>query len=210
MDHDKNVELAILQEIEEQPSFTQRDLSKKLSIALGLSNAYIRRLVEKGYVMVTTMPRKRVYYNLTPKGILEKSRLTLLYMRDSLHYYRDLRAWIGKTLQDLHQRGARRVVILGTGEVAEIVFIMLRQTGMELLAVVEIEPKKTHFVGLEVFGPERLDADDYDALIVAETADENAEALARLVAKHHLPLEKMVSFTGLPIALPNPDEGAAT
>jgi DNA-binding MarR family transcriptional regulator len=209
MIQNENLELKILEEIEQRGTFTQRDLSRKLRIALGLSNAYIRRLVEKGYVMVTTMPRHRVFYNLTPKGILEKSRLTLLYMRDSLHYYRDLRERIGRTLQALHERNARRVVILGTGEIAEIVYIMLRQTGMEPVAVVEIAPKKAHFLGLEVFGVERLRGADFDALVVAEDPWENPAALEKLIADRRLPVEKMTFFTGEPVVAPPAAAGDA-
>jgi DNA-binding MarR family transcriptional regulator len=209
MDENNNLELRILEEIEQGGAFTQRDLSKKLSIALGLANAYLRRLIEKGYVMVSTMPRHRVFYNLTPKGIMEKGRLTLLYMRDSLHYYRDLRERIGKTLQALRERNARRVVILGTGEIAEIVYIMLRQAGLEPVAVVEIAPKKTHFLGLEVFGVEHLAGADFDALVVAEDPGENPAALEKLIAERRLPLEKMTFFTGEPVVAPPAGDGAA-
>jgi len=196
MDQKETIELKILEEIEKQGTFTQRDLSKKLRIALGLSNAYIRRLIEKGYVMVSNMPKKRVFYNLTPKGILEKSRLTLLYMRDSLDYYRALREKISATLQALSDAGAGRVVILGTGEIAEIVFLMTRQVGMELVAVVEISPKIEHFLGLEVFGVQRLQKNDYDAIIVAEEVFGDTAPLARLISDLDLPTEKMVLFSG--------------
>ena len=193
---DEVLEFKILEEIGQGKSFTQRDLSKKFNIALGLSNAYIRRLIEKGYVMVSTMPRKRVFYNLTPKGILEKSRLTLMYMRDSFEYYRFLRKSIQQTLDSLVQSGVRRVVIFGTGEIAEIVFIMLRQSGMQPWSVVEFEPKKTHFLGLEVCGADRLNKDDFDVIIVAEEIYEDSSHLAKAIREMNLPVEKMLLFTG--------------
>jgi DNA-binding MarR family transcriptional regulator len=190
------LELQILEQIEKEGAFTQRDLAKRLRVALGLSNAYIRRLVEKGCVMVSTMPKKRVFYNLTPKGILEKSRLTLLYMGDSLDYYRKLRETIGDTLESLQHQGASRIVILGTGEIAEIVFIMARHRQMQLVAVVELEPKTELFLGLTVQGPERLREEDFDAIIVAHDLTGAADSLARVTLEKKLPVEKMVTFNG--------------
>ncbi len=196
MDQKESLQLQILEEIEKSGSFTQRDLAEKLQIALGLSNAYIRRIIEKGYVMVTTMPRKRVYYNLTPTGLLEKSRLTLLYMKDSLDYYRSLRQTIEKTLMALIDQGLTRLVILGTGEIAEIVYILTRQSDINLVAVVEIEAKKTPFLGLEVHGVERLSKDNYDIIMLTEDGFENNEKLARAIFKNELLIEKIISFTG--------------
>lgn len=200
MDQRETIELQILQEVETKGEFTQRDLASSLEIALGLSNAYIRRLVEKGYVMVTTMPRKRVVYNLTPKGIVEKGRLTLLYMRDSVDYYRKLRETIGRTLAEMHREGADRLVILGTGEIAEIAYIMVKHQGMRLVAVVEIEPKAENFLGLAVKGPADLAGVKYDAILVAQDLAAGADALARVIEERGLPVEKMVTFLGNRIA----------
>ena len=196
MDQKDTIQLQILEEMESKGDFTQRELAQKLNIALGLSNAYIRRIIEKGYVMVSKMPRKRVFYNLTPKGIAEKSRLTLLYMKDSLNYYRMLRQAIETTLQGLLSHGLRRLVILGTGEIAEIAYILIRQTSLELVAVVEIQRKTTTFLGLEVTGAERLSQKDYDVILLAEESIEGNKQLAEAILKHQLPAEKIVSFTG--------------
>lgn len=196
MDQKEALQLQILEEMESKGDFTQRELAQKLNIAIGLSNAYIRRIIEKGYVMVSKMPRKRVFYNLTPKGIAEKSRLTLLYMKDSLNYYRTLRQTIETTLQSIHSRGLRRLVILGTGEIAEIAYILTRQNNLELVAVVEIQRKTTTFLGLEVTGAERLNQKDYDVILLAEDIVEDSKQLAEAILKYQLPAEKIISFTG--------------
>jgi DNA-binding MarR family transcriptional regulator len=65
--------LKILQEFDAKDPPSQRYLSNKLNISLGLVNAFIKRLTQKGYFKLTTIPRNRVKYILTPKGVLEKS-----------------------------------------------------------------------------------------------------------------------------------------
>ena len=42
--------LQILEELSKSGSLTQRDISKRLGLALGLVNSYIRNLISKGYI----------------------------------------------------------------------------------------------------------------------------------------------------------------
>ena len=51
--------LQLLDEISKNHELTQRDLSRKLGVALGLINSYLKNLVSKGYITVSTIPRKR-------------------------------------------------------------------------------------------------------------------------------------------------------
>ena len=196
MESKRNLDLQILEEIEKNGNLTQRDVAKKLQIALGLSNAYIRRLIGKGYVMVKTMPRKRLFYNLTPKGIIEKSRLTLLYMSDSLEYYRDIKKKILSTLLSLKASGIETLAILGTGEIAEIVLLMAYHLEMKIDAVIELRPKSATFFGIPVFGMEKLKSINFDAIIVAEDILINHEPLVKIINDHGLNTENMVLFTG--------------
>ena len=64
--------LKILEALEKDPTQTQRDLSHQLKISLGLVNAFTKRLVKKGYFKITTIPKNRIQYMLTPKGWLKK------------------------------------------------------------------------------------------------------------------------------------------
>ncbi len=54
--------LRILDEISRESSITQRTLSGKLNIALGLVNTYIKRLAKKGHIKITKGPMNRVKY----------------------------------------------------------------------------------------------------------------------------------------------------
>ena len=52
-------ELQLLSEVKENPEVTQRQLSVRLGIALGLTNVLVRNLVQKGYVRVLQASWKR-------------------------------------------------------------------------------------------------------------------------------------------------------
>src|SRR5512135_2723290 len=81
--------LQILGELSGNDALTQRDLSKRLGIALGLVNSYIRNLAKKGYITIKAIPPKRYAYYLTPKGLAEKTRLTYDLLHDYTRIYRE-------------------------------------------------------------------------------------------------------------------------
>src|SRR5437016_8459944 len=112
MDIQDQRDLQLLNEVEQNAAVTQRSLAKKLGVALGLTNLYLKRLARKGYIKITTIPRNRIKYLLTPRGMAEKSRLTFLYMQYSLSYYRDIRQRLKDVLSGLSSAGAKRVVTL--------------------------------------------------------------------------------------------------
>ena len=116
-------DLEILNHIEENPDTTQADLATQLGVAVGSVNWYIKRLVNKGYVKVTQMQRRRLRYLLTPKGVAEKARLTKEFMQMSLHWYRVTREASKKFLDEVRQAGYDTVCIQGDGDLAEIVYL---------------------------------------------------------------------------------------
>jgi DNA-binding MarR family transcriptional regulator len=50
-------------ELDRDGNSSQRELSQRLNISVGLVNAFLKRLVNKGYFKVRTMPRNRLKYS---------------------------------------------------------------------------------------------------------------------------------------------------
>ena len=91
-DVDENtITLGVLSAIEEDDRATQRAISRDLGIALGLTNAYLKRCVKKGFIKVRHIPANRYAYYLTPQGFAEKSRLTAEYLSISFNFFRSSR-----------------------------------------------------------------------------------------------------------------------
>jgi DNA-binding MarR family transcriptional regulator len=104
--------LQLLSEVEKSSGITQRALAERLGVALGLTNLYLKRLARKGYIKVTTIPRNRIKYLLTPRGVAEKSRLTYEYMQYSLSYYRGMRIRLKDALQGMSMAPREKVLTL--------------------------------------------------------------------------------------------------
>jgi DNA-binding MarR family transcriptional regulator len=119
----KNYDLEILNHIEAHPDTTQADLATQLGVAVGSVNWYLKRLINKGYIKVTQMQRRRLRYLLTPKGVSEKAHLTASFMQASLRWYRETRETSKELLDQVKQAGYDTVCIEGDSDLAEIVYL---------------------------------------------------------------------------------------
>jgi DNA-binding MarR family transcriptional regulator len=140
----------LMEEITREEPVTQRELSRRLDIALGLVNSYLKNLVAKGYVRIKTFPKNRYAYILTPQGIAEKSRLAYQHLSYFTNLYRIARQDYAALFRSLDAAGVRRVSFCGVDEVAEIAYLSLRETGIELVAVMDEGQIGEPFFGMGV------------------------------------------------------------
>lgn len=158
-------DLQLLEAVEEQSTITQRTLAARLGIALGLTNLYVKRLIQKGYIKCETLQPRRLAYVITPRGAARKARLALEFMKYSLDLYRDARRRVHRGLDGRLGR-RNRVAIYGTGEAAELVFLLLREIGVEPVATFD-EAGGQQFLGMPVHRIADHRTVAYDLLIVA-------------------------------------------
>jgi len=140
----------LLSEVADELPVSQRELAHRLGIALGLVNSYIKNFVAKGYIRIKNYPQNRYAYLLTPQGIAEKSRLAYQH----LSYFTSLYTVARQDYLDLFRRledaGVREVVFCGVDEVAEVAYLSLKETGLELLVVMDDGRQGDLFFGLPV------------------------------------------------------------
>ncbi|MBM4137477.1 MAG: winged helix-turn-helix transcriptional regulator [Nitrospira sp.] len=159
--------LLLLDEISKGKPVSQRDLSKRLNIALGLVNSYIKNLVSKGYITIKAIPTKRYAYFLTPKGFAEKTRLTYHHLQNFTNLYREARRDFQHLFQELREEGVRRIVFAGADEVAEIAYLSLKEADLRLTGVLDNDKKGNNFFGVRVRAFDEIKDMDFDRIIVA-------------------------------------------
>ena len=93
--------LNILRKINAESGISQRSLAKELGFSLGKLNYCIKALKNKGYVKIKNFqknPNKFNYvYILTPRGITEKTQLTISFMKRKMQEYDELKKELNKT-----------------------------------------------------------------------------------------------------------------
>ena len=185
--------LLLLEEIARDNRVTQRALSKRLGLALGLVNSYIRNLTAKGYITVSTIPPKRYAYYLTPQGLLEKTRLAYRHLQNFTHLYRVARHDFQRLFNDLQGRGVERVVFCGVDEITEIAYLSLQEAGMELTAIVDSGGRKKPFFHHAVKAVETLARGQYDIVVI--TSFSNDKALKEELLDAGVPKEKICNIS---------------
>jgi len=90
----------ILRLIERNPAISQRELARELGISLGKVNFCLNALIEKGVLKANSFlnsRNKRAYaYVLTPRGIEEKARVTLRFLKWKVGEYEALQKEIAE------------------------------------------------------------------------------------------------------------------
>lgn len=208
-------DLHLLSELTQRPRTTQRELAKRIGAALGLTNLLLRRLVKKGYIKIIGTQRNRIRYLITPKGIAEKTRLTYEYVEYSLQLFGRVRLFLREQLELLARTGQRRILLYGTGDMAEIAFLTVREVGLELAGVVEQIPQGAEFLGAQVQGLGQLAPATFDRLIICSLRG-GAEELQALLAVEGvaerliiLPLPALLSALPATVAAAPPAPAAA-
>ena len=93
----KNTEdhFKVLREINKKPDSTQRELAEFLGFSLGKLNYCLKELKKKGFIKIKNFkknPNKLNYiYIITPKGISEKTKLTINFMKKKMMEYDELK-----------------------------------------------------------------------------------------------------------------------
>jgi DNA-binding MarR family transcriptional regulator len=159
-------DLQILDELSNNDALTQRDLSKRMGIALGLVNSYLKNLIAKGYITVRNIPSKRYAYYLTPKGFAEKSRLAYDLLHDYTRIYREAKNNLKQLFNEMSSNGIRKVVFAGSDEVAEIAYITLQETNLELIGIVDDEKTNDKFLGKDIRPLAAVKDMPYDSIVV--------------------------------------------
>jgi Mn-dependent DtxR family transcriptional regulator len=191
-------DLLLLNAISEGTNLTQRDLSKRLGVALGLTNLYLKRLASRGFIKIISIRPNRLHYLLTPKGIAEKSRLTYNYVSYSLRMYREARESLRMALEDLAQDGHKRIAFFGVGEAAEVAYLCLKENGLELSAVFDHSGGQ-QFLGFPVRGIEELNAEDFDRIVITAWGSiQGTEGRVNELLRLGVPQEKIVTLRRLP------------
>ncbi len=160
--------LQLLEEISRDSGASQRKLSERLGVALGVTNACLKKMANKGYIKIKGINHKRISYFLTPEGFSEKTRLTYHFLEYTVHYYIDLKKNLAEKLDSISRQGVKRAVFYGAGDVMEVAFVISHEAGIEVLGIIDDDKEKqgTKKFNFTIGGPETIKALKPDAIII--------------------------------------------
>lgn len=160
-------ELEILKQIEESPTLTNRTAATRLGVSVKLAHETLKRMVSRGLLHVKKLNSRRWDYFLTPSGIAEKARLTVEFVEFSMEFYREARRQSAQVCRELSEQNLKTVALLGSGDIAEIVYLGIQEWDLTLLGVFDDGADKESFMGVGVQPAAALKLTDAAAIIVA-------------------------------------------
>jgi len=100
--HEQEIHYRLLKMLSKKPNVTQRDMAKRMGISLGKMNYCVTELAAKGWIKIIRFKSARnktpYTYLLTPKGLEEKARMTLSFLKRKLSEYEEIK----KQIRELH------------------------------------------------------------------------------------------------------------
>jgi DNA-binding MarR family transcriptional regulator len=160
-------ELEILERLEGNGHLTQRDLSKEVGIALGLVNHLLKKMVKKGWIKIRNIDSKKIRYLITPEGAREKSSLLYKRVESTIHFYLEAKRVIKDKVIHLKNEGIEDVSIYGINHISEVLFIVLKELGLELVCVVDDNKEGEEWFGYDVIGMDQFIRSNTSILILA-------------------------------------------
>jgi DNA-binding MarR family transcriptional regulator len=124
------------------PRLSQRSIANALGMSVGLTNAILKRLTDKGFVMMRRINHNNVHYLVTPEGIDQISRRSYLYLRRTIgnvvRYKERLREFCHTT----REQGVREIILVGESDLTFILEWCAQKEGLtfrQVRSVGEVE-----------------------------------------------------------------------
>ena len=188
-------DLQFLKELEQNPNVSQRELSHKLDIALGVTNACLKKMVRRGWIKIKKIPPRRIGYYLTPHGFAEKSKLTYRFLSNTIHQYTATKKDITEKLLSLEGAGIKRIAFFGASDEMEIAYVTLAGVKLELVGIVDDDPAEQNrqFFDFVIGSPEMLLHWNPDAVLITsvEARDRIRKQLERWPSRPDFKLESL-------------------
>ena len=103
--YEQEIRYRLLKILAKEPQLGQREMAKRMGISLGKVNFCVSELAAKGWIKVTRLKsaRKKIpyIYMLTPKGLEEKGKLTVRFLKRKVSEYEEIKMQISEIYQEV-------------------------------------------------------------------------------------------------------------
>jgi DNA-binding MarR family transcriptional regulator len=200
--------LDTLLEIKDNPSLTQRSLAHRLNISLGLTNAILQNLIHRGWVKAQKITGRKILYLITPKGMVQATNFIYDRVRETQQYYQYAKDLLATHFTNLYDKGARKTVIYGTGQLAEIAYLSLLDSPLKLHSILTDDPSKKKFLSHEVltlpdFSQKISEIPNPENLIILSTVSQEENKILITEIKKYKNLSKKIKIINLEDILKN-------
>lgn len=190
-------ELTLLQFIENNSNTTQKEMASVIGAAPSMVNVYLDNLEDNNYLVREYISQKKVNYKITKEGIKRKNYLLITHLHELLKLYRLAKENVEKFLRKLEDKGYRKILLYGAGEVAETILEIVKDRSnpkSEIVALIDDDSYKqiNYIAGYKVISREEIKNYAHDVIVVTSYTyeDEIKEKLDEV----GYPKDKVIRF----------------
>ena len=96
--YEQGIRYRLLKILSDDSSLTQREMSRRMGISLGKLNYCLTELAKKGFVKIhrfkDSSNRTKYMYLLTPRGMEEKTRVAMNFLKSKVREYEEIKRQI--------------------------------------------------------------------------------------------------------------------
>jgi predicted transcriptional regulator len=177
-------QLNILREVANNAHITQAELASHCSLSVAMVNNYMKELCAGNMLEYHRKSTKSVTYHLTPFGARHLENLQLELINEMVDMFVAAKEQIRERIVSQAHTDLQRVVLYGSGHLAQLAFHALELAGVSILGVCDDNPETigSDFCGREVLSPTQIRFISPDAVIIADSlrAQEICQSLSCL------------------------------
>ena len=161
-------QLNILREVSANARITQAELATRCSLSVAMVNNYMKDLCNSDLLEYNRKSVKSVTYHLTPSGVRYLETLQTELIGEMTGMFASAKEHIRKRIMDQASSALQRVVLYGSGHLAQIAFHALESTGISVQGICDDNPDRigSDFCGREVVNPSQIRFIAPDAVII--------------------------------------------
>jgi predicted transcriptional regulator len=162
-------QLNILREVAADAHITQAELASRCSLSVAMVNNYMKELCKTGLMEYHRRSIKSVTYHLTPSGVQHVELLQLELISEMVGMFAASKEQIWARIVSQAPAALKRVVLFGSGHLAQLVFHALELAGVHIMGICDDDMDRIggDFCGRQVQSTEQIRVLAPDAVIVA-------------------------------------------
>jgi DNA-binding MarR family transcriptional regulator len=193
-------ELLILNLIEKNKNITQRQMSDVLASSVAMTNNYLNEIEKRGLLEREYISTKEVIYHITDEGRKRRKYLSIVYLNESQKMYDGAKEELLKFVEQIKEKGFKKILLYGAGEVAEI-FLNAIKGEVEVLAVIDDDESKQgkELVNILIISKNEIINYEYDGILISSYSHQ--KLINQKIKEMDIPNEKIMTFFGVPYDL---------
>jgi len=190
-------EYMILDMIEKNSNITQREMSQAIGIAVSMVNDYLDQYEKDKLIKRKKHSTKNVEYLVTKQGTERRKVLNIWYLKSTHNIYLSAKDNITKFLKQIIEKGFKKILLYGAGEVAEIMLRVMNDDNklpLEVLAVIDDDPHKIgqFLVNSPIIQMNEINSFKHDGILVSSY--KHHEKINAHLVNIQYPQEKIINF----------------